>query len=117
VFAQFLALLLSGAGHGWTTPFFVTLSLWVLFPATFVVATTDGPQTLRAMIVLAVIALGADALLINGTLAEREILPLYVQVNGAVGLSIIGLWLAIWLFWQGVLVKAMLKATARSAAE
>jgi len=59
---------------------------------------------------LLVIALGADFILVRGTIAEARVLPHYVEVNGAAGIAIIAAWLAIWLLWQALVVRALFAA-------
>ena len=107
--AQLLSLFLAGAGHGWVTPLFVSVILWVILPVTLYVLRQDDRRAAAVLWAIALIALGANALLIRGTMAERSSLSLYVGVNGASGLVIIALWLTLWLFWQAMVLRALIK--------
>ena len=99
--------MLAGAGHGWVTPFFLSVALWVMIPLTLY-ATQQGDRRVRLVLwVIAIIAVGADALLIKGTIAEAAALLFYVKVNGASGVAIIALWLGLWLSWQALLLRAL----------
>jgi hypothetical protein len=106
--AQLLSLFLAGAGHGWTTPFLVSVGLWVLLPAALFSVRLDPRSARLILLTLLLIGLGADFLLVRGTLAEWGILPVYLQVNGASGLLIILLWLAIWFGWQIMTLRALI---------
>ena len=53
-------------------------------------------------------------MLIRGAIDEDSALRFYVEVNGVVGLLIIGLWLTLWLFWQAILVHALIAGHRRS---
>ena len=103
--AQLLSFLLSGAGHGWNTPLLVSMVLWVVAPVTLYVV-RQSPSPRAVLITLALIGLGADAVLIKGTVREARVFPLYLQVNGAAGVLIIAAWLLLWLFWQAIVVHA-----------
>ena len=59
-------------------------------------------------LVLAAIALAADALLIERALGEKDHIAHYVQVNGVLGVLIIGLWLCLWFSWQGMVVRSLI---------
>ena len=111
--AQFLAFMLAGAGHGWGAPMFVSMALWFLVPLTLVMA-WPTEQTSKLLIALvALIALGADALLVNRSLDELSYIGRYVQVNGAIGYTIIGLWLALWFCWQVLLLYSLVARRGR----
>jgi hypothetical protein len=114
--AQLASFFLAGAGEGWVAPFFLSVPLCVLLPVALAIAWPGGP-ILRGSgpmrFVLAATALGADALLISKTIDEGGALPFYVEVNGVVGFLIIGLWLGLWLFWQVMLLHALVDGQRR----
>jgi len=105
--AGILSVFLSGAGHGWNTPLLVSVILWVILPLTLYII---GQRQRSLLLGLLVIALGADFILVRGTIAEARVLPHYVEVNGAAGIAIIAAWLAIWLLWQALVVRALFAA-------
>ena len=107
-FAQLLSLFLGGAGHGWLTPLPASILLWVLTPAAFILAWSAERSGLRMMLPLIVIAVVSDAWLVKSTIDEENALPFYLQVNGIAGLLIVGLWVASWLFWQVLVLRALL---------
>jgi len=102
--AGILSVFLSGAGHGWNTPLLVSVILWVILPVTLYIV---GQPQRSLLLGLLVIGLVADFILIRGTIAEARVLPQYVQVNGAAGIAIIAAWLAIWLLWQVLVLRAL----------
>ena len=116
IFAQLLSLLLVGAGHGWIEPLYLSVALWFLVPLTLAVAWPTAPAPRKALLAVAAIALGADALLVARTLPEMDAVREYVQVNGAVGLTIIGLWLSLWSFWQVILFYSLIIGPRRANA-
>ena len=105
--AGILSVFLSGAGHGWNTPLLVSVILWVILPLTLYII---GQRQRSLLLGLLVIALGADFILVRGTIAEARVLPHYVEVNGAAGVAIIAAWLAIWILWQALVVRALFAA-------
>jgi hypothetical protein len=110
-FAGILSVFLSGAGHGWNTPLLVSMILWVILPVTlYLIALPQRPLLLALLF----IGLIADFILIKGTIAEAGALVLYTQVNGAAGIAIIAAWLAIWLLWQALVLRALLIARGTS---
>jgi hypothetical protein len=110
--AGILSVFLSGAGHGWNTPLLVSVILWVILPVTLYIV---GQPQRSLLLGLLVIGLVADFILIRGTIAEARVLPQYVQVNGAAGIAIIAAWLAIWLLWQALVLRALLVGRRVSA--
>jgi hypothetical protein len=106
-----LGIFLSGSGHGWNTPLFVSVILWVIFPATLYLIQARPPQRML-LLALAAIALIADFVLVKGTIAERGVFPLYLQVNGGAGVVIIAAWVALWLLWQLLVIRALVGRAA-----
>ena len=108
---QTLSIFLSGAGHGWNTPLVVSVILWVIAPISLYLVAERPPQRVL-LLVLVLIGLGADAILIKGTIAEADVFPLYLQVNGSAGLAIIAAWLFLWLLWQALVARALVAGRA-----
>ena len=105
--AQFLSFLLAGAGHGWVAPMFLSIGLWFLIPLTLVTAWPTAPIEKSLLFVIGAIAVAADALLISRSLGEVSYIEHYIDVNGLLGLTIIGLWLALWSCWQFILLYSL----------
>jgi len=103
---QSLTIFLSGSGHGWNTPLFVSVILWVIAPVSLY-AVGQRPPSRLLLVALALIGLGADAILIKGTVAEANVFPLYLHVNGVAGLAMIAAWLVLWLLWQVLVMRAL----------
>lgn len=94
---QFFAIMLAGAGHGWNTPFRVSLVLWLAYPATLMRVKTDQRHSFDlALLVLAALA---DIGLVAFTRFEGvEYFVRVVRFPGA--WWVIGVWVLIWLGWQ-----------------
>ena len=109
--ASILSVFLSGGGHGWNTPFLVSVILWVVAPVTvYVIYQSPPPRVL--LYILAGIALIADFILVKGTIVEADVLPRYVQVNGASGLIIMAAWAFLWALWQVLVVRGLIAPQA-----
>jgi FtsH-binding integral membrane protein len=83
------AFAMGGAGHGWLTPLFVSLSGFVLFPLTFSCAATRASRTL-CMAVLVLLALADVALYLK---TQNEGVEYFYRAGGF-GLFWIAMWLA-----------------------
>jgi hypothetical protein len=112
-FAQFLALFLSGSGEGWNAPFSLSISLWFLMPLSFALAWPSSPTSRSTLAILALIALAADALLIEQSAGEASYIRRYIDVNGAIGTTFVVLWLFLWLCWQVLLLYSLIVRTRR----
>ena len=106
--AQLLSLFLAGAGHGWVTPLPASLLLWVLTPSALLLASPAERPTPKILLPLILVAVIANAWLIMKTIAEENAFRHYLDVNDVAGFVIVGAWIGLWLFWQGVVVKALL---------
>jgi hypothetical protein len=104
---QLLGLFLPGAGHGWVAPFFLSVALWFMIPLTLALAWPTVRPSRPVLLTLTALALAADALLLKLSLGEFAYIGRYVEINGAIGYAIIGCWLALWLFWQILLLYAL----------
>lgn len=87
--------------------------LWVSFPARlYLIHARPSPRML--LLSLTAIGLGADFILVKGTIAEAGVFPLYIQVNGAAGLAIIAAWVGLWLLWQILVIGALVGRRANA---
>lgn len=105
----FLALLMAGAGHGWTAPLWFSLALFVLYPAVAVERLREG-LSLWPGLVLAGAAIAGDVLLVRNMVWEE---PEYFRRVG--GLAY--LWLGFWIAWQAVLAASLAATLRRRALE
>ena len=48
-----------------------------------------------------------DAWLIKSTIEEQRHLAHYLDVNDLIGFLIVGLWIGLWLLWQGVVLTSL----------
>ena len=105
--AQFLGLVLAGAGHGWITPLYASFILWVFLPLTFATVSPLGPYRhgdMRRLLILIALGLIADVALVLATIWEgAEYFWNAMGLNG--GLN--SLWLLIWISWQLVIALAL----------
>ena len=106
-FAQLLSFMLAGAGHGWLAPLPASLFLWVLTPVALLFAWPANRPGWKILLPMVLIAVIADAWLIKRTIDEESALPFYLEVNGLVGLLIVGIWFGLWLFWQAIVIGAL----------
>ena len=105
--AQFLALMLAGAGHGWVTPFFASYALWILLPLTFATVRPFRSYPTgagRKLLALALLGLVADASLLFAT-AQEGSEYFWSALDQAPPLPL--LWILIWLSWQPVVALAL----------
>jgi hypothetical protein len=95
--AQFIAFLMTGAGHGWVYPFFLSPWLFLLYPAAFVrFGQKQSANPLPDVALLLIAAVLDLKLYDNMTTAERA----YYGRPGVVSY----LWLAFWCIWQAVVL-------------
>ena len=93
VFTQFIALLMTGAGHGWITPFWFSPLLFVLNPIAFT-RVVGGPKGAPVIdIILIVIGVALDIALYTRTVGEGvEYFWRVAPFNWV--------WLVFWSLWQ-----------------
>ena len=106
-FAQLLSFALAGAGHGWLTPLPASLLLWLLTPVAFLFAWPGNGAGWRILLPMLLIAVVLDAWLIKSTIEEQRHLAHYLDVNDLIGFLIVGLWIGLWLLWQGVVLTSL----------
>ena len=97
--AQFIALLLAGAGHGWNQPFWFSAALWPLLPLVLIRVKRDAASVDRFTLNLGLLALALvlDVALIIRTVEEGTE---YFMGMVATGPLLVALWLLLWLSWQ-----------------
>ena len=106
VVAQFVALLLTGAGHGWIPPFWFSLWLWPLLPLTLIRLGQRRSHALDTGLIM--LALALDAALVVATIDEGTE---YFRPVITMGWPVVAVWLALWLSWQvGALILRFRKA-------
>ena len=105
--AQFLALMLGGAGHGWTDPFFFSFVLFVTWP--LALARIPGPVGTSAYPDGIMLVLGAvtTLLLIVKTSSEPQYFWRMADQDG--GVRVIIAWLILWFGWQIVTAVNLLR--------
>jgi hypothetical protein len=100
--AQIVALLVTGAGHGWGQPLLFSPALFVAYPLVFL--RLRSPGTLAWTDVALLAAAGVlDLLLVRGTAAEGT--EYFHRVMAMPPIP--HLWLALWLLWQALTVKIL----------
>ena len=110
---HFLALLIAGAGHGWTTPLWASFLLWIALPATFATVSPLGRQRFggkQDLLALVAVAIAADAALIWATIREGT-QYFWAVMETATPYPV--LWLGIWGSWQLLVLVALIKGPSR----
>jgi hypothetical protein len=98
-FASMLALGMAGAGHGWVTPFFFSMGLFLAYPAVLLRLAAIGPKWFVVDLVIVGLAGIADLALFVATL--REGTEYFWRVVDAFAWAPI-LWLLLWFAWQPI---------------
>ena len=96
--AQFVAMMLGGAGHGWTMPFLFSVFLFAAWPVTLVRMKPAPGRSFVADVALLLLGVIASLLLLVATMDEAEYFWRVVELDG--GLPLVILWLALWFGWQ-----------------
>jgi hypothetical protein len=96
--AQCLAMMMVGGGHGWLTPFWLSLLLWGAYPAACLLvlkrSRKDADKGHALAIALTGLALAADGLLV----AFDD--PSYFHAMFAAAPEIVIGWILLWVGWQ-----------------
>lgn len=103
--AEYIALGLAGAGHGWVSPLFCGLILFLAWPATLAVLAIVRRRRRLACALLVGAGLVADAVLALSTLLEGT---QYLERVLAVGSPLPVLWILLWLGWQAAALLGLL---------
>jgi hypothetical protein len=103
-----VAMLLAGAGHGWNTPFLVSIVFWGVYPMSLYVWRGHVRYAKIIMLNLVICAIVGDAWLIIGTISEASYLAASIHVNGIAGFLTAAAWSALWVSWQVILARVLL---------
>jgi len=102
--AQFLALLMTGAGHGWGTPFLVSLPLSVLYPLLVLRASRAPPGGgIRLELGVAAVALFLDYILWTSILDDEAV---FFSRMWKIDSGLVAAWLILWAGWHALLLLA-----------
>jgi phosphoglycerol transferase MdoB-like AlkP superfamily enzyme len=100
-----VAVLLAGAGHGWTTAFLVSLAGLVTSPVAVVAWAKRRDATgKRIALLLVAVAIVANLILVNLTKAEGA---RYFESEWSSNPEIVVIWAALWAVWQVVALAAL----------
>ncbi|MGH6616316.1 hypothetical protein [Sphingomonas sp.] len=100
LFSLYVALVMTGAGHGWITPFFFSLACPVLFPLVAVRLARADRGRFDMSVAIIILAVVLDLILLNAT--TREGVGYMHRVGG-----IAILWLSLWALWQVVALATL----------
>ncbi|HEY1605040.1 MAG TPA: hypothetical protein VGF77_05535 [Allosphingosinicella sp.] len=101
-----LGLGVAGAGHGWVAPFWFTLALLPLYPATFIRAFAASSRAIGIDAAILIIAAMLDLLLLRNIFgAERE----YFLKMWAFETAGVALWFGLWVAWQMLALANLLR--------
>lgn len=106
VVAQFLALGLTGAGHGWVAPFFYSPLLFVAYPIVLARLIQPSRRMIWIEIMLLAAAVAADTYLAANALGSEAS---YVNRVMAAAPAFLVLWLCLWSAWQPLLIWLLLR--------
>jgi hypothetical protein len=103
--AQFIALGIGGAGHGWIAPFYFTIPLFLLYPLVFIRA-FSRVGTWKVDAAILVIAAVLDLLLLRNLffLEYEYFLRMWNDARG-----VVALWFGLWAAWQVLAITTLLR--------
>jgi hypothetical protein len=111
--AQFIAIMLTGAGHGWTAPLRYSLILFLAYPFALVRRADRAGTSILPDVVALGLGIGATLLLIVETRTnEAGIIGQFIRINGV---FVIIVWVLLWLGWQALTVHTILRRVSRRA--
>ncbi len=117
--AVLLAFFPAGAGEGWSAPLMVSLALPLIYPVAMIRSSGRSREGLPWDVALVALAISADIYLcMDLAHYAQEWLPKAREVLPGVDRSVFPIfliWLALWLHWQFLAVRAVLRRTARRA--
>jgi hypothetical protein len=94
--AEYIALLVAGAGHGWLAPLKYSLILFVLYPVAMFRRLDEGGTTIMFDRAMLFVGVGASLLLVADTVAnESDSFPNIVNAYGLV----VMVWMFLWVGW------------------
>lgn len=114
--ALFLGLMLAGAGHGWVSSFFFSMILPLAYPAVLMRDTAPARSWLPLDLLVVAVAIAADIGLMLSTMQEVESAGLRVLFfpGDPLRVLITALWLLLWLGWQLVALRCVLRDLRRA---
>lgn len=112
VLAEYLALMLAGAGHGWGAPLRYSLLLFVAYPIALARISNSTRASVAVDAAMFVVGAGASFRLFQN-IRETEAEYFWKLVDA--GLPIVILWLAIWFGWQALTVANALRGAFGSS--
>ena len=99
--AEFLGLMLSGAGHGWTQPIFYSLLLFAAWPLALLrIPRPEGTSAAFDLFML-VLGVGATVLLFVQSAGESEYIRRLIALED-LAVPVMVAWLLVWFGWQGL---------------
>lgn len=107
IVAQFLALGLTGAGHGWVAPFFCSPLLFITYPLVLARVMEPNRQTIWIEIALLAVAIAADLYLGANALGSEA---RYVDRMIADAPAFFIPWLCLWWGWQIMVIWLLLRS-------
>lgn len=109
--AEFIALLLTGAGHGWLAPLRYSLILFLAYPLALIRrADRTGTSILPDVVALGLGICASLLLIVETRTNEAGIIGQFIRVNGV---SVIIVWVLLWLGWQALTVHTILRRIRR----
>ena len=116
--AIFLGFFPAGAGHGWGAPFFFSLPLVIIYPFALIRHRAGHGTGIGPDIALIAIAIAADIALCWSSIdyATQRVKTPRESVVPGVDRSVFPvflLWLVLWLHWQFVALRSLLRGAQR----
>ena len=109
--AQFLALGLAGAGHGWVAPFFYSPLLFVAYPVVLARLADQNRRARWIEVALLAVAIAADLRLVANALGPEAV---YINRMMADAPVFLVPWLCLWSAWQILTVWLLLRGLFRT---
>jgi hypothetical protein len=105
--SQFLGIVLAGAGHGWTEPFFAAIPLAVLYPLALTNVFGGKMATRHVTTGILAMAIGLDAYLAASLSAKPE----YFLKAWAASPDFVATWLLLWTIWNIIAIASAVRST------
>ena len=120
--ALVLAFFPAGAGHGWGAPLFFSIPLFIIYPVALIRSRVGRGKGIAPDIALVSLGIVADIALVWSAVdyrAEWMKTPRESLVPGVDRsvFPIFLLWLALWLYWQFVAIRSLLRHVRREPGE
>lgn len=105
VATQFFAASIGGAGHGWTSPFWVTFPLLVIYPLVMIRTFLSRANNTGLGVLLIVTAIVLDVVVFQSSMGEIE----YVWKVWDIAFVEVVAWIALWFGWQVLLACSFVR--------